>query len=82
MYDKVKMWLDRTIVGEQLSYIPNYLDEATTHYTHKTGEERVSGSLGGLRVVVGVNGLPYLAVYPSSYTATMLHHLTDGQLLK
>ena len=64
MYDKVKMWLDRTNVGEQLSYIPNYLDEATTHYTHKTGEERVSGSLGGLRVVVGVNGLSVLGSLP------------------
>lgn len=57
MYDKVKLWIDRTIVGEQFPTIVNYLDGANTQINHQTGEVRTYGSLEGLKVSIFVGGL-------------------------
>lgn len=45
MYDKVKLWIDRAIIGEQYANIANYLDNANTHINHQTGEIKTFGSL-------------------------------------
>ena len=38
MYDKVKLWIDRAIVGEQYPTIANYLDSAKQETDLQTGE--------------------------------------------
>ncbi|MBR5688184.1 MAG: hypothetical protein IKX36_09525 [Prevotella sp.] len=57
MYDKVKFWIDRAIVGEQFPSIVNLLDEANTQVNQRTGEVKTFGSLGGLRVAVFIGGV-------------------------
>lgn len=52
MYDKVKLWIDRAIIGEQHPNIANYLDNANTHTNHRTGEIWTFGSLEGLKVSI------------------------------
>ncbi len=37
MYDKVKLWIDRDMVGEQYPTTVNFLDEANTQVNHQTG---------------------------------------------
>lgn len=64
MYDKVKFWIDRAIVGEQYPTIANYLDEANTQINHQTGEVKTFGSLEGLKVSIFVGGLSIVGSLP------------------
>lgn len=64
MYDKVKLWIDRAIVGERYSDIANYLDEANTQINHQTGEVKTFGRLEGLKVSIFVGGLSVVGSLP------------------
>ena len=64
MYDKVKLWIDRAMVGEQYPTIANCLDEANTQVNHQTGEVKTFGSLEGLKVSVFVGGLSVVGSLP------------------
>lgn len=57
MYDKVKLWIDRAIVGEQYPTIANYLDSAKQETDLQTGEVKTFGSLEGLKVSIFVGGV-------------------------
>ena len=57
MYDKVKLWFDRVIVGDQFPTIANYLDEAYTKTSHQTGEVITFGCLEGMKVSIFAGGL-------------------------
>ena len=57
MYDKVKLWIDRAMVGEQYPHIVNYLDEAKTQIDQRTGEVKTFGNIGGLRVAIYIGGI-------------------------
>ena len=51
MYDNVKFWIDRAIVGDQIYTIANYLDNAKDNTDHNTGEIDISfGTIENLRV--------------------------------
>ena len=56
MYDKVKLWIDRVIVGEQYPTIANYLDSAKQETDLQTGEVKTFGNLEGLKVSIFVGG--------------------------
>lgn len=64
MYDKVKLWVDRGIVGEQYPTIANYLDEANTQVNHQTGEIKTFGSLEGMKVSIFMGGLSVVGSLP------------------
>lgn len=64
MYDKVKLWIDRTIVGEQYPTIVNYLDCAKQETNLQTGEVKTFGSLDGLKVSIFVGGLSVVGSLP------------------
>lgn len=57
MYDKVKLWIDRALVGEQYNTIANNLEDAKQETDLNTGEVKTYGSVEGLRVSVFVGGL-------------------------
>lgn len=64
MYDKVKLWIDRVIVGGQYSTIANYLDSAKQVTDLQTGEIKTFGSLEGLKVSIFVGGLSVVGSLP------------------
>ena len=64
MYDKVKLWIDSAMVGEQYPTIANYLEEANTQINHQTGEVKTFGSLEGLKVSIFVSGLSVVGSLP------------------
>lgn len=64
MYDKVKIWIDRAIVGEQYPTIANYLDAAKQETDLQTGEVKTFGSLEGLKVSIFVGGLSVVGSLP------------------
>ena len=64
MYDKVKLWIDRTMAGEQYPTIVNFLDEANTQVNHQTGEVKTFGSLEGLKVSIFGGGLSVVGSLP------------------
>lgn len=64
MYDKVKLWMDSAMVGEQYPTIANYLDVANTQINHQTGEVKTFGSLEGLKVSIFVGGLSVVGSLP------------------
>lgn len=85
MYDKVKLWIDRGIVGEHYPSIPDYLDEANTQINHQTGEVKTFGSLGGLKVSVFVSGLSITGSLPKFLYGSNIYSLdrkTTGQALE
>ena len=57
MYDKVKLWMDMAIVGDEYTTIANYLDNARQETDLQTGEVKTFGSLEGLKVSVFAGGL-------------------------
>lgn len=57
MYDKVKLWIDRAMVGEQYPSIADYLENARQETDLETGEVKTFGYLDGLRVSVFVGGV-------------------------
>ena len=94
MYDKVKFWIDRAIIGEQYPAIVNYLDEAKEETDLHTGEVRTFGRLDGLKVTIFVGGLSIIGslpkylynsnVYPLDRHSTCLaiEKLSDGLHIK
>lgn len=86
MYDKVKLWIDSAMVGEQYSTIANYLDEANTQVNHQTGEVKTFGSLEGLKVSIFVGGLSVIGSLPKylygSNICTLDRHTTSQAIEK
>lgn len=64
MYDKVKLWADRAIVGERYPSIADYLDNAKQETDLKTGETKTYGSLEGLKVSIFGSGLSIVGSLP------------------
>ncbi|KAA6327181.1 hypothetical protein EZS27_023810 [termite gut metagenome] len=65
MYDKVKMWNDRVIVGDNYPAIANCLDTANTQINQDTGEViKVFGRIGGLNVDIYNSGLYIVGSLP------------------
>lgn len=64
MYDKVRFWMDRAIVGEQYPTIANYLDEASEQVSLQTGEIKTFGNLEGLKVSIFVGGVSVVGSLP------------------
>lgn len=64
MYDKVKLWIDRAVVGETFPTIASYLDNANTQVNHQTGEVKTFGNIEGLKVSVYANGLSLVGSLP------------------
>ena len=63
-YDKIKIWIDRTIVGDQYPTIANYLDSAKQETDLQTGEVKTYGCIEGLKVSVYTGGLSVIGSYP------------------
>lgn len=63
-YDKIKIWIDRTIVGEQYPTIVNCLDSAKQETDLETGEVKTHGSIEGLKVSVYTGGLSVIGSLP------------------
>ncbi len=57
MYDNLHIWIDRGIVGESFSTIPNRLTDAYEVTNIETGETRISGNLDGLSLKINSGGL-------------------------
>lgn len=64
MYDKVRLWIDRVIVGDEYPAIANYLDGAKEETDLKTGEVRIFGNLDGLKVSIYTGGLSVVGSLP------------------
>ena len=64
MYDKVRFWMDRAIVGEQYPTIADYLDEASEQVSLQTGEVKTFGNLEGLKVSIFVGGVSVVGSLP------------------
>lgn len=75
MYDKVKLWIDRAIVGEQYPTIANYLDTAKQEIDLQTGEVKTFGSLDGLKVSIFVGGLSVVGSLPKYFYGSNIYPL-------
>ncbi|KAA6317114.1 hypothetical protein EZS27_032677 [termite gut metagenome] len=64
MYDKLRMWNDRVMVGNNYPAIVNYLDTAKTQIDQRTGEIKTFGSLHGLNVAIHESGLSITGSLP------------------
>ena len=75
MYDKVKLYVDRGIVGDSFSAIPGYLDPTTVKsvYDYHTGQERITGNLDGLRLSVNVGGVYIEGSFAKFFYGDNLH---------
>ena len=76
MVDKLKLWADRAIVGEQLPAIANYLDSARQETDLQTGEVRTYGSLEGLKVAIYTGGLSVVGSMPKFLYGNNVYPLT------
>ena len=52
MYDKVKFFVDRSIIGSQYTNITNHLERAKVETDQTTGETRTRGTINGLSIGV------------------------------
>ena len=52
MYDKVKFFVDRSIIGSQYTNITNHLEKAKVETDQTTGETRTKGTMNGLSIGV------------------------------
>ena len=64
MYDKVRLWIDSTMVKGDPFTMANYLDGVSTQINHQTGEEKTFGNLEGLKVSIYVGGLSVVGSLP------------------
>jgi len=64
MVDKLRLWLDRVIVGEQLPTIANYLERARQETDLQTGEVITYGNIEGLKVAIYTGGLSVVGSMP------------------
>ena len=63
-YDKVKIWIDRAIVGDNHPTIASYLDRAKQETDLQTGEVKTTGCIEGLKVSVFASGLYIVGSLP------------------
>lgn len=87
MYDKVRFWIDRAVVGVECLTIANYLDEASVQTNLQTGETKTFGNLEGLKVSVFVGGLSVVGslpkyLYGGSNVYTLDRHATKAAIEK
>lgn len=87
MYDKVKLWIDRAIVGDNFPTIANYLDSARQETYLQTGEVKTFGSLQGLKVSIFVGGLSVVGslakyLYDGSNVYSLDRHTTSTAIEK
>lgn len=87
MYDKVKFWIDRAIVGDDFPTIVDCLDDANTQVNQKTGEVKIFGSLGNMRVMVFNSGASLMGslakfLFGGSNICTLDRHTTAQALEK
>ena len=76
MVDKLKLWADRAIVGEQLPTIATYLDRAKQQTDLQTGEIITSGNIEGLKVVIYTGGLSVIGSMPKFLYGSNVYPLT------
>ncbi|MFR9556113.1 MAG: hypothetical protein SNH99_01855 [Rikenellaceae bacterium] len=67
MYDKLKLWVDRDVIGDSMPQISSYLDGCKTVYDNTTGETRVYGSLDGLKVTTNIGGVSIIGSLAKFY---------------
>ncbi len=86
MYDKIKFWIDRAIVGDNYPSIGCYLDNAKQETNLKTDEIRIYGNLEGLKVSIyggGISIVGSLAKYLNSSNVYPLdRHTTKRAITK
>ncbi|KAA6338345.1 hypothetical protein EZS27_013643 [termite gut metagenome] len=78
MYDKLRMWNDRSIVGKNYPDIANCLDSAKTQIYQQTGEVKTFGSLGGLNVAIHESGLSITGSLPKFLYPDNIYPLNRG----
>ena len=64
MYDKVKFWIDRAVIGRLPPIIATLLDEAKEQTDLNTGEITTYGSIGGLKVSIYTGGISIIGSLP------------------
>ncbi len=64
MYDKVKFWIDRAVIGSHPPIIAPLLDEAKEQTDLNTGEITTYGSIGGLKVSIYTGGVSIIGSLP------------------
>ena len=58
MYDKVRFWIDRFDIGEEVfQSLPSHLTRARDDTDRETGETKIKGCLANLRVMVNESGM-------------------------
>lgn len=58
MYDKVRFWIDRFEIGEEIfQSLPTYLTRAKDDTDREIGETKIKGYLANLRVMVNESGI-------------------------
>ena len=64
MYDKIKLWIDRAVIGRNFPIIAPVLEEAKEQTDLATGETRTFGSVGGLKVSIYTGGISIMGSLP------------------
>lgn len=64
MYDKVKLWIDRTAAGNQYEAIASRLNDPKEQTDLTTGEVAIFGGLDGLKVTLHIAGLSVVGSLP------------------
>ena len=64
MYDKVKLWVDRAVIGRHFQIIAPVLEDAKEQTDLATGETRTFGSVGGLKVSIYTGGISIIGSLP------------------
>lgn len=85
MYDKLKMWIDRDVVGACLPCTSSYLDDCKTVVDKCTGEVREYGSLDGLKVSVysgGISVIGSLAKFYNSDNILSLNRASTSEAIE
>lgn len=86
MYDKVKLWMDRSSVGGEYPTIADYLTKAVEQTDMQTGETKVLGSLEGLKVSMFCNGISIIGSLSKYYYPNNVYpldrHTTKEALTK
>lgn len=75
MYDKVKLWLDRSVVSGEFPTIADNLSKAVEQTDRQTGETKVFGSLEGLKVSIYANGISIIGSLPKYLYASNVYPL-------
>ena len=64
MYDKIKLWIDRAVIGRHFPIIAPVLEDAKEQTELATGETRTFGSVGGLKVSIYTGGISIIGSLP------------------